>query len=345
MARKIVRVVVFFSLIVLNATPGFALNIVFNDVTTGGMAAQALTGFNEAALLFESRFFDPITVRVDIDFRDLGSPTILGQASSQRGVRSYASIRTALSGDLSSTNDASAVANLQLGPDLDFFTTDLSGTRVLDNSNGNNNNFLAVNRANAKAIGLLSDDGLKDANITFNSAFAFDFDRNNGINPSQFDFVGVAAHEIGHALGFASGVDSVDCNTGPTAPCGLTNLDPFAVFSVLDLYRYSAPGVADLSVGGAPYLSIDGGVTNLGLFSTGRYDGDGRQASHFKDNLGLGIMDPTFAQGELGLITALDITAFDVMGYNVAPVPIPSAVLLFGSGLVGLAFLHRRKKA
>ncbi|MBK7059844.1 MAG: hypothetical protein IPH51_04770 [Rubrivivax sp.] len=40
-----------------------------------------------------------------------------------------------------------------------------------------------------------------DAFVQFNSNYAFDHDRSNGIGSGQFDFVGIAAHEIGHALG------------------------------------------------------------------------------------------------------------------------------------------------
>ena len=38
-----------------------------------------------------------------------------------------------------------------------------------------------------------------------------------------------------------------------------------------------------------------------------RFNGEGRQASHWKDFLGLGIMDPTFGYGELGVVTNLDV--------------------------------------
>ena len=61
------------------------------------------------------------------------------------------------------------------------------------------------------------------------------------------------------------------------------------------------------------------------MFSTGRLNGDGRQASHWKDNLGLGILDPTFAPGELGMVTPLDVRAFDVIGYDLVVVPEPAA--------------------
>ena len=38
------------------------------------------------------------------------------------------------------------------------------------------------------------------------------------------------------------------------------NLDPYAEFSPLDLFRYSAPGVLNRAYGGTPYFSINRGV-------------------------------------------------------------------------------------
>jgi hypothetical protein len=109
------------------------------------------------------------------------------------------------------------------------------------------------------------------------------------------------------------------------ATAGIGTLDPFRVFSVLDLYRHSSAattlggaGTRDLAYGGTPFFSLNGGTTSLGTFSTGNYNGDGRQASHWKDNLALGIMDPTLGTTEFAKITPLDVRAFDVIGYDLA---------------------------
>lgn len=72
-----------------------------------------------------------------------------------------------------------------------------------------------------------------DAKITFNSDFTWDFDPSDGINSGAIDFVGVAIHEIGHALGFISGVDVLDINAGAA------NANDFQYVSPLDLYRFS----------------------------------------------------------------------------------------------------------
>jgi hypothetical protein len=87
------------------------------------------------------------------------------------------------------------------------------------------------------------------------------------------------------------------------------------------------------------YFSLDNGDTNLAEFATGRVHGDGQQASHWKDNLGIGILDPTAAPGELLVVSALDLTALDVIGWT--PIPEPSTLLL---GACGMLLVMRRRR-
>ncbi|MNY49434.1 hypothetical protein D3C86_1848570 [compost metagenome] len=115
------------------------------------------------------------------------------------------------------------------------------------------------------------------------------------------------------------------------------------------MFRYSplssASGVIDWTADEREkYFSMDGGATLGAQFSTGSTFGDGRQASHWKDLMMLGLMDPTAAQGELLLITSNDRMAMDVIGYNLAPIPEPSPAAMVGAGLLmALAWAGRRK--
>lgn len=98
-------------------------------------------------------------------------------------------------------------------------------------------------------------------------------------------------------------------------------------------------------------------------------NGDGWQASHWKDNRAgfspIGIMDPSVAYGVMNATTSLDLAAFDVMGwtmrydvlarpdlkfdsayaYHISFVPEPEtwAMLIVGFAMVGVGL--RRKRA
>lgn len=319
--------------------PSHALIIALNP--TPGMDANALSGFQAAANYWQSKLSDNVTVNIDVGFSALG-PGILGSAGSSAQAFSVANVRNALINDASTAVDALATGNLPAlsgAGGMGFFTqvnSELGSTVVsFDNDDSNNNRFLAVNTANAKALGLLGVTASPDAEITFSSSFSWDFDQSDGVGAGLQDFVGVAIHEIGHALGFVSGVDDVDYFIGNPI-----NLDSYAVFSTLDMFRYSSVGNLNLAAGAAAYFSLDGGLNSLGSFSTGTVHGDGRQASHWKDNLGLGIMDPTAnAAGQVNTPSALDLIAFDAIGWDL--IPEPSSALL---GILGGLFALRRRR-
>ena len=280
--------------------------LTFNFTPDPGTPANVTQGFDDAATLWSDIITDSVTINVDIGYEDLG-PGILGGASSDRATFSYSSVKTALTSDATSSDDSATVSNLQSGSTLNLMinrTTDSphgsgSATPYLDNDGGTNNTTMRLSRANAKALGLIgAADASRDADITFSDQFTWDFDPSDGITPGAFDFVGVAAHEIGHSLGFTSGVDILDTNAGSFPE------DAFTWISTLDLFRFSTVslaagvGVIDWTANTTDkYLSFDGGTTKFVSFSTGKTFGDGQQASHFKDNLGLGIMDPTAAPG------------------------------------------------
>jgi hypothetical protein len=161
----------------------------------------------------------------------------------------------------------------------------------------------------------------------------------------------VAAHEIGHVLGFFSIVDSVDYALSHNT---ILSISP----TPLDLYRfydgsiYDPVTTADFTndprnlVPGLDAIFDD--LDNEWAMSTGRYKGDGRQASHWEDNnltgFLIGLMDPTLAYRQVIDLTEADLRALDLIGYDIRFTPLPTSLLLLGTGLACLAILRRRSQ-
>ena len=197
-----------------------ALTFILHNVGGVTPGSQAEAGFLRATALWQSFLGDTVNIRLDVGFSSLG-PGILGSTGSAGKVVSYAAVRAALTADQSSSDDATAVASLSAGSSLAFFTNNSAGARVFDSDGSANNTLLFVSTADLKALGITTDangqpvdTGAADGSITFSSDFRWEFDPGDGINAGAIDFVGVAFHEIGHALGFISGVDMVDYYSG-----------------------------------------------------------------------------------------------------------------------------------
>lgn len=282
------------------ASPAYALRIELID--TGGVTpgTAAFNGFRAAANYWESMLSDDVTVRFNVGFTTAGfDPGTLGSASSVATDKTFVSWRNAITSDATTALDASVIANIP----------------------GVTNTNVRLNTTVQKALGLFTGDAnAVDATIRFNSARPFDFDTRDGFQNVSSDFVAVAVHEMGHALGFTSAVGRNTTN----------NSRP----SNTDLFRYKkdADGNArwDITWGDYPFFSIDGGRTefngNAG-FSAGP---DGFQTSHWREGRRVhngvdctqllepqvGIHDPTGGLCQVGIVTAQDLAIFDAMGWD-----------------------------
>jgi PEP-CTERM motif len=333
-------------------SPVAALTFQFTDVGATAMTAEQLGAFKQAGDYWSSKLTDNVTVYVNIAFNNLPA-NVLGSTGSTYTTVNYSNLKTALASDAKTSIDQTAVANLQSGSALSFYATQGDLSSRFDNDGSVNNTLLGLTTANAKALGLATTTNAAnpDANITFATGFAnsFVYSRAGGIPTNKLDFITVAEHEIGHALGFVSGVDDIDYCVGANNPCGLPDtVNRFENdwwYSPLDIFRYSAAGVMDVRVGGTPYFSVNGGTTSIASFSTGAFNGNGYQASHF----GIGVanlMRPFVGNGESYDASDTDLKAFDAIGWDVtSAVPEPSVTAFMMLGLFGVFVAARRKNA
>jgi hypothetical protein len=314
------------------------MTIVLNPNSTLAGNAPALGAFQRAAGTWQNLLADNIVVQIDAGLAVLGNPNTIGQASTTILQGSYTTVRNAIVADAADEASNAIVASLPTAAQYGGLVP--QGFTLA--------NAIVLSRANALALGFTNLPGSTDGAITFNSQFAFDFDNSDGVGSGLVDFETVALHEIGHVLGFVSAVDEIDILLSQNSP-GLV-----AMYA-LDLFRFSTGNIPvnaaqfttnprNLVPGEAAVFSDT--VVNH-RFSTGVNIGDGRQASHWRDDelsgSLLGIMDPTLPAGVIQNVSAADLRAFDLIGYDLAnPVPEPATIVLLRAGMAAIAFVRRR---
>lgn len=320
-----------------------SFNIVINAGPTLAANGPALAAFNAAAALWKQLIADPITVTIDADMASL-SAGVLGSTSLSLIGYSYSTIRNAMVADATNEADEGIVAHLPTSAAFSAYIP--SGTSLSGN--------MMATKANLKALGFTGLDGTKDATIKFSTNFAFDYDNSNGVGGGLIDFETVAAHEIGHALGFFSVVDSINSGTTSILP---TPLDLFRFRNNVALSDPASEAnfetyKRDLVPGSASYEAI---FDDLGIeykMATGVINNtfpgtDGSQASHWKANelsgLLIGLMDPTLSSGQSYGPTTADFRALDVIGYEINFTPVPEVSTLASGVLLLLGMIRRRR--
>jgi len=350
------------------------------SLTTDPQAAAAVEA---ADTQIESQFGGSMTTNIVYIGVHAGTNSFLGASESGQTVYSYSDYVTAL------TADATA------HPGNTILKTALAH---LSSGNGANdpNALVALNTTDARNLGL----GLGVPTRFGPSDQTPEFDANgNFVGPDSVNAVadGVVFLNLDQPLSFTRPIQPVssgvayDAETtmehetdellgigGAGSVLNTANVDPtnYAfkdygvvgdLFGPLDLYRYSAPGVANfdplgvactIAICGAtsPYFSVDGGATSIDTFNQ-LFPAIGGDAGDWGLDLtvncsaggfgGTGDVQDAFTCNNHSADVKPGTPSFDALeaiGYNAVPEPGIWAMMLIGLGLVGAGLRTSRRR-
>ncbi len=285
--------------------PVSAQAVQFNFTYAPGSTLEQRTGVELAGGIWSKYLTDNVTVNLHIGMTSSGlGAGELGGATPAIHKINYDKLREGL------RSDASA-GGYQLFLPTSSVKQDAYNVQLKNGTIEREKNYEVLQtRANNKSLG--NDTSVNDSNldgyIQFNSSASWDYGYATGaVNSSKYDFTSVALHEIGHALGFISGIDVANSYSLPTA---------------LDMFRYSKTSAASKAVhfrsdSEAAYFSIDGGKTAAGYFAGSTAD-VGVQAAHWADGSSQScMMDHDLAKGAIQRFCQLDLKAMDYIGWQV----------------------------
>ncbi len=278
---------------------GSGLDIVFN--TDGSVPAAALNALVTVESIIESTFGDNMTVTVDLSFANLGGG-VLGATGSSTLNTSYTNVRLGLQNgqDADDTIQASLPAGSTLPTRLNGGSSAVSSIGTLTATRAN---FVSTIGAAPGSAG----------SIVINSSTLWDYNPANGIGFSSWSFVDVMIHEVGHAMGFTSGVDGGNVRIldvfrfQRTDGAGDFNPDTLAEFgTTARLFDFGTPNDAH----NADLISVEHRMA----------DGSPNQASHLREQSpSLGLMDPVLGNGQSefpNYFSTADLDLFDAIGWD-----------------------------
>lgn len=306
--------------VLLTATANSANALTINLIESGYIPPEAQQGYRAAADYWQSVLTNNATVNIIVKYDAVNAVSQSFVATTIYNVQSWENLVSGSQSNfaldqnlvLPSITNGSVDFITQAPSDYPHYYTDAEAGR-----------FLLIDKAALKAAYNSNFQSSVTDGLIELGGLPFDFDPRDGIDAGKLDFVEFTLHEMGHVLGFTSGVDAYFSGETESMVVNAPNFMP------LDMFRYShdlwglAPGTApvlDLSFGqelNPSYFSIDGGQT--ALFGNSFSSGSPYQASHWTDpgpGTAMGVMVPSYCDGCVRDVTALDLAAMDAIGWN-----------------------------
>jgi len=262
-------------------------NITYDSSVTSQSAsfqAQFMGAVNAAVQFLEHAFTNNITVNVTFAWGALGGGAA-AENSFYYNTYSYSQIKTALTNSGKSADDLTAYATLP--------STDPTGT----------GHSYGLTVAQARALGFAASAPYDDF-VTLGSNLSWTFDPNNRAVAGEYDAIGALEHEL--TEGIFGRIGSLGSNSAGLGA---------GIYTPLDLFRYSSPGVRNFSTSAADYFSIDGQHLLTEFNINSQFGGD---VSDWYPTIRGDSFGDAYS-GTVGQVTPTDIRELDILGWNRAP--------------------------
>ena len=176
---------------------------------------------------------------------------------------------------------------------------------------------IELTNAQAKVLGIMSANASSiDGHVYFSSNQFYDFNQLDGGSVGAYDAKAALYHEISEVMGRVALGDN------------------YNGYTALNLSRFTSPGhiQGPFDTSKSVYFSLDGGVTNNGLFNNLINTGDYADWStgHYQDAFGNG--NP----GVVSILSKVDLAEMSVLGYNLAapahqitPIASPNSTVIY----------------
>ena len=263
------------------AAHALTFNVTYDASVTSSTNSDAIqSAFTAATQTFQSLYTNTMTVNLTVFYN---SSTSLGASSfNLTGNPTYAQLTNALRAARTTAADSNSVASLP-------------GTSPVGAS------IFWIPLTEAKALngffGVATNDPGQDGDITFASTVNYTFDPTNRAVAGKFDFIAVAEHELSEVLGR-----------------GFLLNYPFDGYQPYDLFRFTNSSARSFSVNDTNvYFSVDNGVTALKSFYTNVNFGD---VQDWQSSSPADACDAFLTSGKKATLSSADLTALDILGYN-----------------------------
>jgi len=272
---------------------GLEINLIWDSSVTSAPNWQAIeSSVVSAAKIFTGEFHNQDILNIAVGFGEVAGQTLAAGALGESASFGYLLPNDGTFGALLGAADAGLIHTGLMAA---------NATTALDGVAGN----FFITSANAKALGLVDPAAGLDGFIGFSSTAPISFGQFSP-GPSQYDAIGVAAHELSEVMGRV-GLE------GATLQATDGTIFP-NVYTPLDEFRYTAPGVPDVTPS-AGYFSLNDGVTHILPFNDPNNLGD--PADWATAPMTQHNAFDAFASTGRASVTMADVLAMAAIGYRV----------------------------